>query len=199
MGDLIVAFIVTSLALIGTWLFLTYVERRLKVYVGGEGSAERFMASVVAVALGLHNVGEGFAIAASLLAGLVGSAIVFAIGFAVHNFTEGFAIAGPFFLKPRGRYEVNRGLLTLLIILALVAGLPVIPGAMVYYSGVTADLMLATLYTIASASLVYALLHVNLAALSKLGGVSSPLFWTALFAGIAFTYTAETLVFLAMS
>ncbi len=195
-GELIIAFVVTSIALIGTWLFLVYVERGLKGYTGA--SSEKLMASIVAVALGLHNVGEGFAIAASLLAGLVGSAIVFTIGFAVHNFTEGFAIAGPFFLKPRGKPEIEKSLLMLLVILALAAGLPVIPGAMVYYSGITADIILATLYTIASASLVYALLHVNLAALAKLGGVTSPLFWTALFAGIAVTYTAETLVFLAM-
>ncbi len=49
-----------------------------------------------------------------------------------------------------------------------------------FYTGIGSGLFLATLNTIATASIVYAILHINPSALSKLGGVSSPLFWTAL-------------------
>jgi hypothetical protein len=48
------------------------------------------------------------------------------------------------------------------------------------------------LNTAAEASLIYALLHVNLSALSKLGGVSSPRFWLALVAGVATALGTES-------
>jgi ZIP family zinc transporter len=50
--------------------------------------------------------------------------------------------------------------------------------------------------TAADASLVYALLHVNLSAMSKLGGVSSPRFWLALTAGVAAAFVTESALLL---
>ncbi|MFN3805385.1 MAG: ZIP family metal transporter, partial [Pyrobaculum sp.] len=150
------------------------------------------IAFVIAAAFGIHNVGEGFAIAASLLTGAVASAILFTIGFAIHNATEGFAIVGPLF--------TDRGVVVkpqTLVLLALFAGLPTVAGVSVYYVGIAHGLFIAMLNTVANASIVYALLHVNLGALAKLGGVSSPRFWTALTLGVAIAYTTESLVMLA--
>ncbi len=48
--------------------------------------------------------------------------------------------------------------------------------------------------TAAAASLVYALLHVNLSAV--LGGVSSSRFWLALTAGVAAAFAAESALLL---
>lgn len=50
--------------------------------------------------------------------------------------------------------------------------------------------------TAAEASLVYALLHVNLSAMSKLGGVSSTRFWLALTAGVVATFATESALLL---
>jgi len=50
--------------------------------------------------------------------------------------------------------------------------------------------------TAVDASLVYALLHVNLSAMSKLGGVSSPRFWLALTAGVAAAFVTESMLLL---
>jgi ZIP family zinc transporter len=115
------------------------------------------------------------AIDASLLARRIASALLFTVGFVVNNVTEGFTIVGLF--STRSPVEVvNRRLVSLVAGLSLLAGLPVVPGALVYYLGISSELFTATLLTIATASIIYAMLHVNLSALAKLGGVSGPLF-----------------------
>jgi ZIP family zinc transporter len=111
-------------------------------------------AFIVALAYGIHNVGEGFAIASALLSG--------AVGFAVHNATEGFGIVAPLLGDRRARVDLK-----MLVGLSLLAGVPVVPGAAVYYLGIYSETFLAVLGTAAEASLVYALLHVNLGAMSN--------------------------------
>jgi ZIP family zinc transporter len=166
LADFLDAFIVTSVALIGTWLILVGVERRL-ISSGGMSSSV-LTAIIVSIALGLHNVGEGF------------------------------AIAGPFFMR-RPAKVVDKRLFFLVIGLSLLAGLPVVPGALVYYLGVSSELFTATLLTIATASIIYAMLHINLSALAKLGGVSGPLFWISIFSGVALAYTTETIILFSIS
>jgi len=51
--------------------------------------------------------------------------------------------------------------------LSILAGLPVMPGFAVYYLGIYSETFLAVLGTAAEASLAYALLHVNLSAMSN--------------------------------
>lgn len=187
--EFITASVVTTAAFLATFLVLTKVE---KIAIRGGWRQSLAVASIIAVAFGVHNVGEGFAIAASLLTGAVGSALLFTIGFAVHNATEGFAIAGPL-LTDRG--VVVR--LPFLVYLSLLAGLPAVAGVSIYYVGVLDELFLAVLNTVANASIVYALLHVNLGALAKLGGVSSPKFWTALTLGVALAFTTESIILFA--
>ncbi|MEM1597823.1 MAG: ZIP family metal transporter [Pyrobaculum sp.] len=186
-GDFVVASIVTTLAFVLTFLVLTRVEKAA-IRSGFEQSTAT--AFIVAAALGVHNVGEGFAIAASLLAGALASAVLFTVGFAVHNATEGFAIVGPLLAGRK-----NPPLLSLFW-LSLLAGLPTVAGAGVYYLGVTHGLVLAVLNSVANASIVYAMLHVNLNALSKLGGVMSPKFWLSLTLGVALAFTTESVVML---
>ncbi|BAA79115.2 conserved hypothetical protein [Aeropyrum pernix K1] len=181
---------VTSIALLGTWLLLSYVERGYSTLVRAPPGL--MVSLTVASALGLHNLGEGLAIAASLIEGKVSLAILFAVGFAIHNYTEGFPIAAPL------AGEKKRTGLRTIIGLSLLAGLPVVPGAMVYYLGSNLPgLAIATLYTVAAASIVYAMLHINLSALSRLGGLSSPSFWSSLFLGIALAYVTESIILIA--
>ncbi|MFN7105338.1 MAG: ZIP family metal transporter [Pyrobaculum sp.] len=188
-GEFLLASIATTLAFLGTFLVLTKVENAA---IRGGWRQSMAIAFVIAAAFGVHNVGEGFAIAASMLTGAVGSAILFTIGFAIHNATEGFAIVGPL-LTDRGVAIRPQSLL----LLALIAGLPTVAGVSVYYVGAVHGLFISILNTVANASIVYALLHVNLGALAKLGGVSSPKFWTALTLGVAIAYTTESLLMLA--
>ncbi|WP_148682678.1 ZIP family metal transporter [Pyrobaculum ferrireducens] len=189
--DFLVSSLVTTVAFIATFILLAKAER-----MGHKAGLSPSLASalIVALALGIHNVGEGFAIAASLLAGAVASAVLFTVGFAVHNATEGFAIVGPLLgdrnAKPSLAYITG---------LSLLAGLPVIPGAAIYYTGLGNELFISTLNTIANASIVYALLHVNLGALSRLGGLTSYKFWTSLVAGVALAFSTESIVLFAVA
>lgn len=79
------------------------------------------MALMVAVGIGLHNLGEGLAIGGSMVAGEVALGAFLIVGFTIHNTTEGLAIISPLAReKPR---------LTQLVALGLVAGAPAILGA----------------------------------------------------------------------
>ncbi len=190
--EFIIASVVTTIAFLATYLSLASVENNMKR--GKTPSLGIYTGYVVALALGIHNVGEGFAIAASLLAGALASAILFTIGFAIHNATEGFAIVGP--LLGEARQHVNHATL---LGLSMLAGLPTVLGSAVFYTGVGSGLFLATLNTIATASIVYAMLHVNLSALGRLGGVSSPLFWTAITLGVVVAFSTESVALFALA
>jgi len=92
----------------------------------------------------------------------VANALLFTVGFAVHNATEGFGIAAPLLGDRRARVDLK-----MLVGLSILAGLPVMPGSAVYYLGIYSETFLAVLGTAAEASLAYALLHVNLSAMSN--------------------------------
>jgi zinc transporter ZupT len=101
-------------ALVG-FLGLIAVGRR-----GGRPPEGAALAAFIAIGIGLHNLGEGLAIGASLAGGAVALASFLVFGFALHNVTEGIAIAAPI-ERPARR-------LSLLFGLALVAGGPAIFG-----------------------------------------------------------------------
>lgn len=190
----------TSISLLGTWLLLYGAERIVRkrfehVPNITRAQAGPLLASIaISMALGLHNIGEGFAIASSLMQGQVKEALLFTSGFAMHNATEGFAI-----MIPATIASVNRRTMAkLFILLPALAGLPTMVGASVYYIGELGALWLAVLDTSASASLVYALIKVNLTSSSMLGGFNHK-FWISLFAGVAITYALEGVLMLSMS
>ncbi len=78
-------------------------------------------ALLVAIAIGLHNFGEGLAIGAAFRLGEVALGTLLIIGFALHNITEGLAIVAPL--------AKERVLWGRLIFFGLIAGAPTILGA----------------------------------------------------------------------
>ncbi len=77
-------------------------------------------AMLIAIGIGLHNLGEGLAIGGAYSAGELALGAFLVIGFAVHNTTEGLAIVAP---VARERPAFGR-----LVLFGLIAGLPVVPG-----------------------------------------------------------------------
>ncbi|HET9581215.1 MAG TPA: metal transporter [Gemmatimonadota bacterium] len=61
---------------------------------GGEVSPLA-VATLIALGIGLHNLGEGLAIGAALATGAVGLGTFLVVGFTLHNITEGIGIAAP--------------------------------------------------------------------------------------------------------
>jgi zinc transporter ZupT len=76
---------------------------------------------LIAGSIGVHNFGEGLAIAASYSLGLIAFTSLLIVGFAIHNATEGLAIVAAL-------GDASTGLPTLAF-LGLVAGVPTIAGA----------------------------------------------------------------------
>ena len=50
---------------------------------------------MIALGIGLHNLGEGLAIGSAYAIGELALGAFLVVGFAIHNTTEGFAIVAP--------------------------------------------------------------------------------------------------------
>ena len=89
------------------------------------GASGAYLALLVAIGIGLHNLGEGLAIGSSYATGALALGAFLVVGFAIHNTTEGLAIVAPL----RGSGEEARPGLGRLLGLGLVAGAPAVLGA----------------------------------------------------------------------
>lgn len=113
----------------------------------GEGERPRlFLPYLVALGMGLHNLGEGLAIGTSYTQGQWVLSGVLVSGFALHNGTEGFAI-----LAAAGKQRFG---LKDLIQVGLLAGLPTCVGT-VLSGGVVSPSFSIVCYTLAAGSLLY--------------------------------------------
>ena len=104
----VIAFIALTGA--GEWL-----KRR------GSATSGSHLALLVAVGIGLHNLGEGVAIGSAYAAGALALGAFLVVGFALHNTTEGLAIVAP---VARSKPTLGR-----LAVLGLIAGAPAVLGA----------------------------------------------------------------------
>ena len=95
-----------------------------------------YVATLVALGIGLHNLGEGLAIGTAYASGAVALGAFLVIGFLLHNTTEGLGI-----IAPLGR---ERPTVTQLALLGLLAGGPTIIGA--WIGGFTYSPALTTLF-----------------------------------------------------
>jgi zinc transporter, ZIP family len=97
---------------------------------GGAGAAARgglYLALLVAIGIGLHNLGEGLAIGSAYATGALALGAFLVVGFAIHNTTEGLAIVAP--LRGGAAAVDARPSLGRLAVLGLIAGAPAILGA----------------------------------------------------------------------
>jgi zinc transporter ZupT len=100
---------------VSAWL----VERRRAAQAAGASGGT--LAMMVAVGIGLHNLGEGVAIGSAYSVGALALGAFLVVGFALHNTTEGLAIVAPVaHLRPS---------LARLGVLGLIAGAPAVLGA----------------------------------------------------------------------
>lgn len=99
----------------GSLLLLTVVSRRPRA------QEQLFLATRIALGIGLHNLGEGLAIGSAYATGNIALGSLLVIGFAVHNTTEGLAIVAP---VARERVSLTR-----LAGMGALAGVPTIFGA----------------------------------------------------------------------
>lgn len=115
----------TELVFLGAglaFLALTALDRGLRRRRDRAGAARPGqLALMVAIGIGLHNLGEGLAIGSAYAIGELALGAFLIVGFAIHNTTEGLAIVAPL---AKERPGIGR-----LLSLGIVAGAPAIAGA----------------------------------------------------------------------
>ena len=115
-------------ATVATILVLMMLSNRLTgktVTIGTAGVSTKqlyglSLSYMVAIGIGLHNLGEGLAIGAAVAIGALALSKFLVVGFAIHNTTEGLAIIAPI-AKQKAR-------IMHLLVLGLIAGGPTIIG-----------------------------------------------------------------------
>ena len=116
-----------------SYLGMTAIATKL---TKGSAATGLVLAFLVALGIGLHNMGEGLAIGASFAIGEIQLGSFLIVGFMIHNVTEGLGIATPI--------AKTRTALLVLVGLVLVAGAPTILGA--WIGGYTTNEVLAALF-----------------------------------------------------
>jgi zinc transporter, ZIP family len=145
------------------------------------------LATLVAIGIGLHNLGEGLAIGSSFALGELALGTFFIVGFMIHNVTEGLGIAAP--LSEGRRASWQR-----LAALVLVAGAPAILGA--WLGGfLTSDLLGVVFFAAAAGAAFEVVVEVGrYVARRAPGGLTSPHVLGGFLAGIVAMYVTGLLV-----
>lgn len=173
-----------TLGVIGTPLLIEGVGRmRGTGGPGSESSAFR-VAVLIAVGIGLHNLGEGLAIGSAYAVGEIALGTGLVVGFLLHNTTEGIGIVAPVAEEGIG--------LGRLALLGLVAGVPTIVGA--WIGGFTYSPAMAVLFlgigagAVAQVSWTLGKLLGRRAEAGGPGGLTAPLNAAGLVAGLVVMY-----------
>ena len=140
-------FSLVGMGILGAFGVLLVVGRRTVAASSGKGEAERRLALsyLIALGIGLHNLGEGLAIGAAYALGELALGAFLVIGFTLHNTTEGFGIVAPV-----ARYGAA---VRHLVALGLIAGLPTILGT--WIGGFTYSDLWATLFLAIGAGAIF--------------------------------------------
>jgi zinc transporter ZupT len=106
---------------VGTFFLLDAISRRQASTGKNEASQRLSLAYMIAVGIGLHNLGEGLAIGAAFNVGEIALGAFLVVGFIIQNITEGLGIIAPVL---RDRPGISN-----LALMGLVGGAPAIIGA----------------------------------------------------------------------
>ncbi len=112
---------IVGIGILGTILLLGAIGRGQMNPERAEAAHRMSLATMIAVGIGLHNLGEGLAIGAAYAVGAAALGTFLVIGFIIQNITEGLGIVVPI--------SRDRPALRSLALLALVGGGPAILGA----------------------------------------------------------------------
>jgi ZIP family zinc transporter len=176
------------LGVAGSYLTLTFISHTL---AGGEARGSVLgglaLATLVAIGIGLHNLGEGLAIGSSFALGELALGTFLIVGFMIHNVTEGLGIAAPI-ADGNKRASIAR-----LAVLTLVAGAPAIFGA--WIGGfITSDLLGVLFFAAAAGAALEVVVEVGrYVARRAPGGLTSGYVLGGFLAGVAVMYATGVL------
>lgn len=172
-----------ALGVVGTPLAIAALGRLSRRDSAGDGLQ---VALLIAVGIGLHNLGEGLAIGAAYTAGEIALGTFLVLGFLLHNTTEGLGIVAPL--------AGERAHLARLALLGAIAGVPTVFGT--WIGGFSYSPALTVLFLAVGTG---AILQVVLAIAGLLkrrapGALAVPLNAAGLLTGLAIMYVTGLLV-----
>jgi zinc transporter ZupT len=178
-----------SLVLLGgitSYLVLCGVEAWLQSRRRQAGpAAGAHVALLVAIAIGLHNLGEGLAIGSAYAVGALALGAFLVIGFALHNTTEGLAIVAPVAQRPP---RLRR-----LALLGLIAGAPAILGAWIGASAFNASVA-AFLLGVGAGAIVQVIQQLSPSIRDRAGRALHPASVAGILAGFGVLYVTSLLI-----
>jgi len=134
---------------VGTFLLLDAIGRRQAAIGRSDADRRLAVAMMIAVGIGLHNLGEGLAIGAAYNLGEVALGTFLVVGFIIQNITEGLGIIAP---VVRDRPAVRS-----LALMGLIGGGPAILGA--WIGGYAPNATLAVLFLGIGAGAVFEVVY----------------------------------------
>lgn len=123
LGDTFQGTGIVGIGIVATFLLLDVVGRR-QMGIGRSETGQRMtLAMMIAVGIGLHNLGEGLAIGAAYSVGAAALGTFLVVGFTIQNITEGLGIIVPI--------SKDKPPIRSLVLLGVIGGAPAIIGAWV--------------------------------------------------------------------
>lgn len=176
------------------YLALVGVDGLLKRRRADEGDAKASswrLALLVALGIGLHNLGEGLVIGSAYAIGSLALGATLIVGFALHNTTEGLAIVAPIAEgdgQASGRTSLRR-----FLALGLLAGGPVIVGAFIGGSALN-PAAAAFMFGLGGGAIAQVIVQIAPAIRDSAGRLLHPLAVAGLLSGVALMYATGLLV-----
>jgi ZIP family zinc transporter len=143
-------------------------------------------ATLVAVGIGLHNLGEGLAIGSAYAVGSLALGATLVVGFALHNTTEGLAIVAPVARERTAR-------LGRLALLGLIAGAPAVLGAWIGASAYQPGIA-ALMFGVGAGAIAQVIVQIAPQIRDGAGRVLHPLAISGLLTGLVVMYFTGLLV-----
>ena len=143
-------------------------------------------ALLVAIGIGLHNLGEGLAIGSAYAVGSLALGATLVVGFALHNTTEGLAIVAPVARERSAR-------LRRLVVLGLIAGAPAVLGAWIGASAYQPALA-ALMFGVGAGAIAQVVVQIAPQVRDGAGRLLHPLAVWGLLAGLAVMFATGLLV-----
>jgi zinc transporter, ZIP family len=172
------------LGAVGAYLVLSGVDGWLRNRTGRKAGAWH-AAFLVALGIGLHNLGEGLAIGSAYAIGSLALGAALVVGFALHNTTEGLAIVAP---AAREAVSLKR-----LALLGLLAGAPAVLGAWVGASAFHPSVA-ALLFGVGAGAIAQVIVQILPQVRERDGRLLSPLVSAGLLTGLLVMYVTGLLI-----
>jgi zinc transporter ZupT len=150
-----------GIGVVTTFVLLNALTQREVSAGKSEASRRLTLAYMIAIGIGLHNLGEGLAIGAAYNVGAITLGAFLVVGFIIQNITEGLGIMAPIL---RDRPGVGQ-----LALLGLVGGAPAIVGA--WIGGFAPSPTLAVLFLAIGTGAILEVVYEITKLISSAGGI----------------------------